>query len=271
MLEYLSAGLSVVQGVSGFLQGNRAAKTQKKWDEYNAKMAYNTSMINLDTQAAIDKSNIASLFATTELNAQVVTDTTEFNASMLEATTTYNNSLLESDLEDMWEATGLDLEMLHRNRAVERGGIEAVQSASGVLMGQDSSAVVIMDQRAQEGLDAFVVQHGADIQASKIQNSIAANTWQGEMEIKKMKWEGEVANKTARTNAQLQASTLLTQSGLSSNAARVTAGYGYSSSMASAQSSYAAGKQSATNALTSGLFKGVSSATDTYYANKDKQ
>jgi hypothetical protein len=264
----IPAVLQGISAISGSAQQKKGAETQAIWGQYNASMSYNTAQANIAAQSAIAAANANAIRTASSIDEKLLYDTTALNVAILGATSNYNDLLLEKELSLMWEGAELDEQLLARQRAKERGSIEAQQAASGTLMGQDSAGAVVVDQQTQEALDAFVIRHNADIAAGKIQDARAQNAWQGQMEIQKTLWDGQLTSIKAQVNSELQANTILTQAAISAGAGYKSARNKFMSDSAGVQMGQIAGNQAASNTLTSGLFGAASTGISAYYQNK---
>lgn len=274
---YIPAVLTAVAGYTNSQQIESGGESQASWMRYNAQMDYNTAQANIAATSGIASMNAkaAAAAASTTREAQLMAtelqeDTAFLNANMVLATTRYNNMLLEDEVELLWEQTGLDLELLANQRAVERGSIEAAQSASGTVMGTGSNAQVLIDQQTQEALDAFVVRHGANIQAAKLTNTMSQNAWQGKMEAKKIAWEGQLGATISRVNANtqygntmLQAAAGVAEAGISGAANALSAQSKFRSDSYGAMFHEQNTEQQAQNSFTNGLFSAASAAVST--------
>jgi hypothetical protein len=199
----------VIGGVAGLVTGGSAdAQHQSQMDiaRFNAITQYSTNMQNAATQFMISSYNMKVEQLMAKINANRSLAVADYNVQVIQDTLEYNNNLLDEELRLLWEQYDLDSNLLEDARAVERGKIEAVQAASGVVMGQDSAADVIIDQKTQEALDAFILRHGADVEASKILNAKATNEWKGEMQIRQTQWQGELAAYDAYAGAYARSS-----------------------------------------------------------------
>lgn len=270
-MVWVTAAIMAGSAIYGAISSSNQNKTQQAWNNYNAQMSYNNSVRNIRAQNTIAGMNAMLAMKSGQINAQMATDTAQLNASIIADTTAYNNELLAEDLALMWEAAELDIRNLEVQRAKERGGIRATHAASGTVMDEGSNAEIIADQMTQEAMDAFIIRHGADIQASKITNAMAQNRWQGEMQIKKTIWEGQMGAYSSLTNAGLSAMGGLMTAAISSQAGMQTASSGLTAGLAGAQMQYSQNQQSINAGLVQGLFSAgsqyVSSNPSTFEGN----
>lgn len=283
--------------VGTIVQTNSAKKQnadQLAINQYNANAQYNVSMNNINSQYTLGMVNAGMAMAAAGLqsklagvqletgrrNAEMQRQVAYLNADLVSRTVEYNNALLDEEMSLMWESMDLDLLHLANQRAVERGQVVAKQANSGTIIGEGSNADVIVDQRTQEALDAFVVRHNADISASRIRNKQAQNSWQGESEFKKIMWEGQVGAYITEQNAAVQA--FGTQMGAASTALQgmataISAGISRKAGTASAQQQYQAGMYNAsqrydtnnsqiTGNFINGLFGAASAGVSGYYS-----
>lgn len=250
-------------------QQKDAAAAQQKWNIYNSHTQYSVSLNNIKSQAALAQFNAAMAKRAGGIQSEALTKTARLNADIIEETSTYNDSLLEEEVALLWEKTGLDVKLLQQQRARERGGLIAAQSASGTVIGEGSNADVIIAQKAQEQLELFVIQHGADIQATKIANARAQGEWQADMAIEKVLWEGQMGSYVAKANADLQSLGILGEAAISGSAALTTAGYQLEAGIHGSQMDFNAGNQTANNTLTTGLFSAASQGVQAYYTSQN--
>lgn len=267
--QYIPAALSAVSAISESNQMSEGGEMQSSWMKYDAEQRYGSAMKNIEAQQGIAAANAAGLQAGAKVKGELIVDEAIFNANMIKATTKYNNSLLDYEEELLWEQMDLDIELLERQRARERGTMKATQSASGTVMGEGSNAEVIIDQRTQEALDAFVVRRNADIEAKKIANKQAQNTWQGEMAIQKTLYQGQLQNFSVHQSAGNQAAGILAQSGISAAANKISAGYARDAGFRGGYNTEQTSKSQSWNRFTQGMFGAAASAASTYYSNKD--
>ena len=282
----LSAAGSVITAGSQNKQNSNA----RAWNQYNTQMQYNTDLGNIQAQTAIagmnaamqlqaGKVNAALELQAGAINAESAKRIAAYNAQLISATSLYNDSLYEQELGMLWESLDLDLLLMSNERAVERGAIEGQQSASGVLMGQDSNADVIIDQMTQEQLDATVVRHQADREAKKLgdaraqsmwnaQNEFAQTLWMGEMEAYSNLANAQIRSTGALMNAQIGAAGTLATAAISAQAGRTSARNAYTAGMWGAQVDYNQNKNPISNNLVSGLFGAAGAGISGYYAAK---
>jgi hypothetical protein len=260
----ISAASSVVQASSASKQN----KQQAAWNRYNAQMQYQTDMTNIGAQTAIAGFNAKMAMMAGKMSAGVTKKMAEFNAQQTWATTLFNDALYEEELSLLWDAVDLDLAQLENQRAVERGQILAAQAASGTVMGQDSNAQVVINQRLQEEMDAFIVRHGADVQANKIARERAAGLWQGEMAVRKILYEGAMGAYAATANANLQAAGILGESAISAAAQKKSAMFRLQAGMAGADMQYNQQQTGIQANLVSGLFSAAGQGFSNFYGMK---
>lgn len=261
----------VISAVSAYAQNRANARqndAQYAVNRQNAQGAYDIAMGNVAAQMAIGRFNALAALQAGRISSQAIMQESLVNARIIRATTDYNDDLLEAEEEQIWDAYGLDTKIIKDQRAVERGQIEAYQSASGTVMGQDSNADVITDQMLQEKMDQFVIRHNADIKAADIFNARAQGKWEGEMQIKKTLWEGQLQATVAQANAGLQAASALAGSTLSGMAGTMSAQIGLSSGMSSADIISSQNSIQNRAQLTQGLFGAAANGVTNYYANR---
>ena len=253
----IPAGLQALGAISGRANARSQNSNQLAWNQYNAGMQRGVDKLNNKTmvalgmanangQMAAGKINAALAIKAGEINAQTELMVADFNSRQIEmiaaynssiigATALYNDSLLEDELDMMYEAMDLDLLLMDNQRAVERGAIEGQQAGSGVVMGQDSAAEVLIDSETQGALDAFVVRHNADQEARKISNARAKGIWEAQMSLHQTHWQGQMESFATRTNAQFRASNIMANAGLQAQGALANAASGAASTMAQTQ------------------------------------
>ena len=260
-----AAAGAVIGGIGGYISGSSADSqfaNQAAWADYNRYSQYNTSAFNAASSLAIAGMNARLARASGQAEAGQAIAAATYNANIIRLTTEHNVQLMEDELADVWEDHDLDLEQLTMFRARERGGIEADQAASGTVMGEGSNAAIVIDQRTQEALDASILQHGADRQASGISNQIAESRWQGGLAISQTIWEGNVAAASSVYSSEVQSRSALGSAILQANA-----------SMYNAKQAFMAGGNDINNAQwtfgqenTQAMVKGLFTAAATYGA-----
>lgn len=266
--EYIPAVISAVGSITSASSGNK--QNQYQWDinNYNTLEGYRVSMSNIDSAVSLASMNAALMLGMQETKSTLIRKTAAFNADMIRATSQYNDLLFEEEVADVYEALELDQEMLHLQRARERGAIEASQSASGTLMGVDSNADVIIDQMTMEALDSFIIQRNADKKAKEILNARARSAWEGEMTAQKIIWEGDVEAMSSGLNARAQAAGSLIEAGITANANRMSAKYQLNSGLLSGQNTFSANQTQINNSFAQGMFGAVGQGIETYYKNQ---
>jgi len=269
---------------------NKQNANQRAWSQYNATMQYNTDVGNIKAQTAIagmnaamqmaaGKANAKIALATAEINSETTRMIAAYNNQLITATSLYNDSLYEQELSLMWDAMDLDLELMANERAVERGGIEAAQSASGTVMGQGSNEDVIVNQMTQEAMDATVVRHRADIEAKRIGDARAQSLWTAQNEVMHTWFMGEMEALTLTSNARMQAAGAMANASISAAGTLATAGIAEKAGMMSAQNSLSSGmwgaqlgydqnKNTIQTNLVRGLFGAAGAGASSYFAQK---
>ncbi len=261
----------IVGGVAGLFSGSAndaQAASQQAWAAYNAQQQYNVTSSNVMSQALLSSFNVQMIQNQAATDSQNVRSIASYNAGVIQATTLYNDSLLENELSVLWEEAELDIQLLGTQRARERGGMVAQQAASGTVIGEGSNVAVVIDQIAQEKLDAFIVRHGADIKAANINNQRAQSVWQGDMAVKQTIFEGEMSAYSISQSAANQSAGILASSAISGASTMRSAKSQLASGMAGgsqAASSYSARN---TQSLVSGLFSTAGQAGTAYAASK---
>lgn len=127
------------------------------------------------------------------------------NASLLIQTANYNSLLFDEEIDSVYESAKLDRKLLELATAKTIGTVEAQQSASGVLMGQDSNADVIIDIMVQSALEDLVIKTNADNKARGLLSASAKGEWEANMEARKMLYEAQVSGDVNRVMASQQA------------------------------------------------------------------
>ena len=245
-----------------------AGENAAAWQQYNAEMEYHNAQVNIKNQTAITEANATALAMQTGMDNSSLLADMDMNSQLIEATTMYNDSLFEQDLVNNWEAAGLDLKLLQQQRMRERGSMEAQQAASGTIMASGSNAQVIVDQKTQEALDAFVINKNADLRANEILNARAKNLYEGEMALRKLEYEGKQVVNRNTTNAKMQLAHMETSQNLANISAETNARMGKSSANSNAEITRGNANAQATNTLAQGLFQGAASGVNSYYADK---
>ncbi len=258
------AAVSAVGSVVAASSASSQNKSQASWNRYNAQMGYSVDKSNIASQTMLGMFNASMQMKAANMNAAATTDMAAFNAGQVQSTVAYNNLLLEEEERLMWEAAGLDLQLLARQREQERGDIVGSQASSGITIGVGSHEDVVIDQRAQEMLDAFVIRHNADVGAAKIQNATAQNTWQGKAQVQKIMYEGEMGAAMMVNNARMAATGTVMETMLGASSATKSAEFARSSGMSGASQQFSSNQAQISNQLTQGLFSSAASAYGAY-------
>jgi len=264
----IPAAISLISSISEYSQRNASIGQQSQWATYNANMGFNTTLGNIAARNELAMVNAQMALAAGKVQSSAIAGAAEYNAQIVQAATAYNDLLLEEDLALNWEAMDLDLKLLEQQREQERGAIIANQAASGTVINEGSNYDVLVSQKTQEELDAFVVRHNADIRAADIMNKRAQNLWEGEVTAQKYIYEGQLGAAVASANAQLSAIGQLSNAFISGRAETTSALYKLQSDLYGAKFGLSAAQQQNTNALTQGLFSSMGQAVSAYYANK---
>jgi len=260
-----------ISAASSLMQAGQASaqnKSQLGWNRYNAQMRFKTDMTNIAASHIISGINASAVAAAGAIQATAIEQTAKFNANMIRQTADYNDSLLEEELSLMWDSINLDLQLLDNQRAVERGELRANQAASGVIMDQDSAQDVVVDQKTQEALDAFIIRHGGDIQAAKINNARAQGQWQADAQIVKTIWEGQMGAWAARASAGAQAGAIRASGNIAAAADTISAGYKLKAGMAGSDLGYNQNQTQISNSLMNGIFSAAAQGASNYYRQK---
>lgn len=264
-----SAAISAYSSYTKNKDQTETNKEQSAWNKYNAMMNYSNTMNNLNARMALYEMNAAMTMAAAENTSATTKLIANYNADLLYDAAQYNDKLYEQELQNLWDETGLDLELITLERAKERGEIEAKQSASGTVMGIDSNADVIIDQKTQEALDKFVVRHGADVTAARINNARAKGLWQAEQEIGKVMFEGTIKANTALSNAALASAGMMTEAGIEYAAGSASAAAQLKSGLAGADLTQSQNQTNIDSAFQSGMFSAIGSGISSYLNNSD--
>lgn len=287
---WVPMAISAASAIANRASSSSQNKNQAAWNRYNAESQYGIDTLNNSTALALGQMNAALAMKAGDVNAAlalhsgkidslVAQRTADYNAAMLTATAQYNDSLLESELSSMWETAELDLMLLDNQRQVERGQIVAEQAASGTVIGEGSNADVLIDQRTQAELDAFVVRHNADVQAASISNARAQGMWEAQVGVQHTIWQGQMESYYAVANSEIRAQ------GIKANAALDSAAMGASSSInywagtqsanlrrqagiAGASLNYNQNQQTISNNFVQGMFSAAASGASRYYQYK---
>lgn len=264
----IPAVLSAISSISQSGQQSQNAYAAGSWSRYNAQMGYNNTLGNLRSQMHLSKFNAALSMRAGSAAASAAAGAASYNAQMIHSTALYNDSLLEEELRLMWSGSELEIEQIEKQRARERGDIIATQAASGTVIGVGSNEDVIVAQKTQEAMDAFIVRHGADLQAAKITNARTQGLWQGQAQIAKVLYEGRLGAASAMNNAKAQAAGGLAQAAIGGLATLTSARYRLKAEMAGADLSQMQGLQQSQNTLFRGLFNAAGQGVSAYYGAK---
>lgn len=264
----IPAAISAISSLSQHAQGQAGIESQQAWRAYNANMQLRTTFNNVLARNQLAQMNANAALAVGQAQAQATLGAAAYNADLIRATSQYNDLLYEEQLTNLWEQEGLDLKLLEMQRAQERGAVIAGQAASGTVIGEGSNEDVLVYQKTQEALDAFVVRHNADKQADSIMNARARNLWEGESQANKVRYEGQLSATVAMANAGIQALTGLGTAQISGQADITSAWSRFLSESLDNQQQTSYANQENNNALTHGLFTSVGQFVSGYYASK---
>ena len=264
----IPAVISLVSSFSQSSQQAAAGEQAASWARYNANMGYQVASGNIAARTQLAMLNAQAAQTTAQVQAGAIMGSAGFNAAMVQATTRYNDLLMKEEEDLLWEQMGLDLKLLGQQRAQERGEIIANQAASGTVIGEGSNADVVISQKTQEALDAFVVRHNADVQANKIMNARAQNMWQGEAQVRKITYEGQLGASVALANANTAAMTGLASARIQGAADRQSNWYRLMAGLQASNYTQSNAYQQSSNTLTHGLFSAAGQFASSYYANK---
>jgi len=265
----IPAIISVASTIYKTVSATEQAGIQQQWQIYNANMGYNTALSNINSQLGLAAFNAAAARKAASAAASAQASVGAYNASIIRATALYNDKLFEEDLRLLWEKNDLDMLLIEKQRARERGGILAAQSASGTVMGVGSNREAIIAQKTQEELDKTIVTHNAEIQAAKIQNARAQSMWNAEVKARAVAWEGSVSAAVTMANANAQAASMLAQSAFSGRAQLQTAEYQRQAGIWGSAFDAASNRQSIWNNFMGGMFNSINSGIRSYYANRN--
>jgi hypothetical protein len=260
----IPAAVSALSSISEKSSATSQNATQKYWNSYNAQQAYNTDVGNIAAQTAIAKANASLVMASANVNVGINQARLEFNKSNILEAAMYNDSLFADELDLLWEQAGLDTQLLTMQRARERGEIEADQSASGTVMGQDSNADVIIDQMTQEALDKLVVKHGADLSAKRVSDARARSLWEAGNEVKQIAFEGRMFEIATKTGAAMQSAGILTENAISGMAGMSSATSRLKSGLAGADMQYSQNQSRIGSNFRTGMFSAIGQGVSSY-------
>lgn len=136
----------------------------------------------------------------TAANLQVA----KYNVNMLHQAANMNSMLYEAEINSVYESAELDTNVLHVAAEKARGTIEAQQSASGVIMNQDSAADTIIQQKKDEALEKLVIKLNAGTKAKQLMNASAMGQWEAAVTGQKLIYEAKMSGLTDMFNASLQ-------------------------------------------------------------------
>lgn len=129
----------------------------------------------------------------------------QYNSELLNQIAAYNSLLYSSEIDSIMEALELDSTVLRIGQEKARGTVEAIQGASGTVLGQDSNADVLIQMKADEALEQLVMRTNADTKAKSLLNAAAQGEWQARMEGQKMLYEAKVSGEADMLTASMQA------------------------------------------------------------------
>lgn len=271
MVWWIPMAISAASSISQSASQSAQNRTQKAYNSYNANMQYATDMTNVAMNMAVSSINAQLAMQQSAVQQEAIKATTELNAKIIAETTLYNDALYEEELSMLWDSVNLDLKQMENQRAVERGAIEAQQGASGTVIGEGSNQDVIINQKTQEAMDAFIVKHNADKQAAQISNARAQSLWQGDMEIKKTLYEGSVNMAVAKYNGEAQARATMIGGGIQAIAGSYTAGQALQAGRQGLNMKYTMNQNQINTNMASGLFGAASQGVQSYYKYKPTQ
>lgn len=259
--------VAAISAIGTAISGSSASsqnKNQRAWARYNADMKYQNDRRNTRSQMMLGIFNMWMAMKAGSMKAKITQAHTEYNASLIRKTMNYNDQLLAQEEEMLWESMGLDLKLLAKQRERERGHLVANIASSGTTLGVESNKDIIVEQRTQEALDAFVVKHNADVQAANIKNARAKNEWQGNMEIQKTIYNGEMSSFVTMENTRNSVMSMGMQTAISGKAAFDTANFALSSGMTGAEQRYGANDARISQNFTNGMFSAAGTFAQGY-------
>lgn len=259
-----SVGAGLFGAFSSKSSAEKANAAQLAWNRYNAQVQYANDITNIQTQSYIDNLNIEAILSSAQIAQTLDTALVEYNKQVVTDTALYNDLLYQADIEAVWKAANLDIELLTQQRARERGTMEATQSSSGTVMGEGSNADAIIDQMTQEALDKFIIKTGADDKVAQITNARAQSLYAAEQQVKQLEFEGMISSLKNSTSTALQAATLQTSSYLKTSADTATANNNLQAGLTGASVTSSTNSISINSNFLSGLFGSVSSGVSTY-------
>lgn len=211
-MSYWEAIAVLAQVAGTVYSANTAANNANRAQAIGGVNAYNTIRTGRE-QATM--ALLAARFNSGVLTSQVKakTDasraTAKYNADLLIQTANYNSLLYEEEIDSVFEAAELDSQVLEVATHKAVGALEARQSVSGVVMGQDSNADAVMSIMAESALEDLVIKTNAKTKAKGLLNSAAQGEWQANMEGRRLQYEAQVNGDAERFSTSMQAMSTL--------------------------------------------------------------
>ena len=255
---------AIVGGVLGFLSSDDGSKSKidLAYAKYNAQAALAAGAANASAIMAMAGFNSSMALAAGAMSANSSLLIAEYNGKLKSFIGDQNAKIYENDARLVWEKEQLDEFQMKQQFARQRGAMQVAYGASGVIMNQDSPMDAIVDAETKHAMDVMVLQHGADIQATKLHDAAARSRWEGNVMASQMAFEGRMNAIEAQGNATLKSAGFGAQGAIDSSAAK------YNSELM-AQKYLVAGNNASLLADSKddqAMWNGLFSAASTYYS-----
>ncbi|OQX05211.1 MAG: hypothetical protein BWK76_27790 [Desulfobulbaceae bacterium A2] len=217
-MPYWYIAVAAVSAIAGALSASNASRVSTansavamKYAQMNADSIFSASNINADAQMRMAEINAYGTMMAAQTNAKLSEQVATHNATLALLTSNYDAELMEQEKSLVWRQFKLDDKQMEMAFAQHRGTVEAVQSASGTVMNQDSNQDVIVDARTMHEMNVMAARHGADIQASKIENARSLRLWEGEVQARSIMFDARMNSIAGMANASIGSASSLAQ------------------------------------------------------------
>lgn len=261
-----AAASAVYSAVSSSNQAKSNAKNTRAAALANSRAATQAAIANRNASYAIANANIAIAASQANFANQANWIVAQRNQRLIEAQTEYSQLLLDREEDLLWDQLELDVKQREKIRDSDVGAYEAEVSASGIVIGEGSTANVAEHIITEADFDTMVMRHNADIAATDILNARARSEWEGMMAVQQAMWDGATNSASSTLSALSSAAGIGAQTTINSSAAMTQTYLNNWSSMYNANLQASQYDQASNQALVSGLFQVGSAIASNYRA-----
>lgn len=204
-----SAAASIIGTVMSSSNASREGDRASKYGYYNANNLRQYGQSSAMSALQVSGFNAALMMKQAQIKTEASVALAKYNSALLIQSANYNSLLYGEEIDSVYESAKLDSKILEIATAKTIGTVEAHQSVSGVLMGQDSNADVIIDVMAQSALEDLIIKTNADTKARGLLSAATKGEWEANMEAQRMVYEAYVNGDTTRAMASMQSASAL--------------------------------------------------------------